>query len=732
MTDELQKMKEAFRAEEPVAPDPEIKKHAVERAMAAFDEKNSPQTQGSGFTDRLKGTATAALETLIGRRPMKLNPAIAGGASFSVLMLAVLSTNYVQTHLKSPVVPSSAEPPLITAPKEKDKLSVTNQPTNKLEEAFGDGSPAGNRGATRKLRADAEQKSRIVAAPPPAPQVAYDASGPVALKAPSSVSVDALGRSAGALVGGVPATVPVAKGQAQIRQLVARPSTMLRQEKRDQGGYRPVYQDQGRDQFEETVANPVKVVSEDPVSTFSIDVDTASYAFMRASLNRNVLPQKNSVRIEELVNYFPYDYELPKEKSAPFKATATVIPSPWKKENRIVHIGIKGFDIKPAEKPRSNLVFLLDTSGSMNAPNKLPLLRNSMKLLLETLEPEDTVAIVTYAGNAGTALEPTKVKEKAKILGALNALHSAGSTAGAEGIRQAYDLAGQNFDKGGVNRVILATDGDFNVGITNREELKSFVERKRKTGVFLSVLGFGMGNYNDALMQTLAQNGNGNAAYIDSLNEARKVLVEEASSTLFTIAKDVKIQVEFNPATVSEYRLIGYETRLLNREDFANDKVDAGEIGSGHTVTALYEITPKGSTSRLVEELRYGMNKVKKATSNTTDEYAYLKIRYKLPNEETSKLITAPIAQAGEFKSIESAPQEARFATSVAAFGQLLKGGRYTGSYSYDDVINLAQKAKGDDPFGYRSEFINLVRLAKSASALEPLSSTGPVRPMPR
>jgi Ca-activated chloride channel family protein len=348
----------------------------------------------------------------------------------------------------------------------------------------------------------------------------------------------------------------------------------------------------------------------------------------------------------------------------------------------------------------------------MDEANKLPLLRSSLKMLVDTLSPDDTVAIVTYAGSAGTVLEPTKIKDKGKIIAALDNLDAGGSTAGAEGIRQAYNLAEMNFDKTGVNRVILATDGDFNVGITDPEELKSFVERKRETGVYLSVLGFGRGNYNDEMMQVLAQNGNGNAAYIDTLNEARKVLVDEASSTLFPIAKDVKIQVEFNPQTVSEYRLIGYETRMLNREDFNNDKVDAAEIGAGHTVTALYEVTPKGSAAALVDPLRYAAEQ--KNTGG--DELAFVKIRYKLPNETVSKLITEPVTAADEKSSTE-----ANFAAAVAGFGQLLRGGQYTKAFNYDDVIALAQASKGKDEFGYRTEFINLVRQAKTAQVMEPL-----------
>ena len=475
------------------------------------------------------------------------------------------------------------------------------------------------------------------------------------------------------------------------------------------------YQEQGRDRFEEIEPNQVKLVEEEPVSTFSIDVDTASYSFMRQALSRNVLPQKDAIRIEELINYFPYDYARPESRETPFATHVTVMPTPWNDGTQLMRIGIQGYEITQAEKPRSNLVFLLDTSGSMNSPDKLPLLIQSFEMLVSSLSPEDTVSIVVYAGSAGTVLEPTRVAEKDTILNALQRLRAGGSTAGGEGIRQAYKLAEQNFDPDGINRVILATDGDFNVGITDPDELKGFVERKRDTGVFLSVLGFGRGNYNDALMQTLAQNGNGNAAYIDTLQEARKTLVEEASSTLFPIAKDVKIQVDFNPNVVAEYRLIGYETRMLNREDFNNDKVDAGEIGAGHSVTALYEITPVGSDARLVEPSRYSVAEAESDADVRADEYAFLKIRYKQPDASESTLITRPITKADEAEP----DTEARFAAAVAGFGQLLRGGRYTGDYGYDDVIGLALGARGDDPFGYRTEFVQLVRAARTAAALE-------------
>jgi len=478
------------------------------------------------------------------------------------------------------------------------------------------------------------------------------------------------------------------------------------------------YKDVGRDRFEEITINPVKLVGEEPVSTFSIDVDTASYAFVRRQLNNGTLPQKDAVRVEELINYFNYDYSVPQDRSKPFKPSVAVYPTPWNKNTKLLHIGIKGYDIVPAEKPRSNLVFLLDVSGSMNSPDKLPLLKNSFSMLVDSLEPEDTVAIVVYAGAAGTVLEPTKVKEKGKILASLNRLNAGGSTAGGAGIQLAYSLAEMNFDKNAVNRVILATDGDFNVGITNQNELKSFIERKRKTGIFLSVLGFGQGNYNDALMQTLAQNGNGNAAYIDSLNEARKVLVDEAGSTLFTIAKDVKIQIEFNPATVHDYRLIGYETRMLKREDFNNDRVDAGDVGSGHSVTAIYEITPIESREKLIDVLRYQEKGTVQPKTGADNEYAFLKIRYKLPDENTSKLITQPVSTGQESRSISTIPVDMQFAAAVAAFGQVLRNDPYTGNFGYDDILKLAEPARSRDQFGYRSEFLNLIRLAKTAKAM--------------
>lgn len=470
----------------------------------------------------------------------------------------------------------------------------------------------------------------------------------------------------------------------------------------------------GEDKFASSPRNRVHVTAETPLSTFSIDVDTASYSYMRSALMQGVLPDPDAVRIEEMVNYFTYAYPAPETRDPPFATTVSVMATPWNPKTELLRIGIKGYELPTTEKPRSNLVFLIDTSGSMNAANKLPLLLNSLRLLLDRLEPADTVAIVAYAGSAGTVLPPTPVAEKAVILEALRRLSAGGSTAGGEGIRQAYALAEQSFDPDGINRVILATDGDFNVGITSVGSLRTFIERKRDTGIYLSVLGFGRGNYNDELMQALAQHGNGNAAYIDTLSEARKTLVEESAGLLFPIAKDVKLQLEFNPAVVAEYRLIGYETRRLNREDFRNDKVDAGEIGAGHSVTALYEITPTGSTGLRVDPLRYARTPRPAAPGG---ELGFLQIRYKAPDAANSTLVTRPITAADR---IEPDP-DTRFAAAVAGFGQLLRGGQHTGSLTYDDVLALAAGARGPDPFGYRAEFLTLVRLAKTAAALAPL-----------
>lgn len=492
-----------------------------------------------------------------------------------------------------------------------------------------------------------------------------------------------------------------------------------------QASPQPMPGDVDRDRFEDFDENQVKIVTEEPVSTFSIDVDTASYAVMRNYLNDGALPPRDAIRTEELINYFSYNYDLPEDKTEPFKANTFLYQTPWNEGTQLLHIGIKGYDIIPEKRPPANLVLLLDVSGSMDQPDKLPLLKKSMRLLVSQMDDNDTVAMVVYAGAAGTVLEPTKGSEKGKILAALDRLSAGGSTAGGEGIRQAYALAQASFKEDAVNRVILATDGDFNVGINDPERLEDFVSEKRETGVFLTVLGFGQGNYHDALMQKLAQSGNGNAAYIDTLREAQKVLVDEMGGTLFPIAKDVKLQVEFNPSQVSEYRLIGYETRLLNREDFNNDKVDAGDIGSGHSVTAIYEVVPTNSEARLTDPLRYEKPKAEVSTQNISDEVAFVRMRYKLPEEDTSKLIETPVMKASALSSLDEATPDIRFAASVAAFGQKLRGGKFLSDFDYSAIANLALSGKGNDEFGYRAEFIQLVRLAETAAAIPSLEPKG-------
>lgn len=456
--------------------------------------------------------------------------------------------------------------------------------------------------------------------------------------------------------------------------------------------------------FANEAPNPLKITSGEPVSTFSIDVDTAAYSLIRSSLTAGQLPPADAVRIEEMINYFPYAYPAPDEQ--PFRPTVSVFETPWNADTQMVHIGIQGEMPAVEDRPPLNLVFLIDTSGSMESADKLPLLRQSFRLMLDNLRPEDEVSIVTYAGSTSVALEPTQASDRAAILAALNALNAGGSTNGQGGLEQAYALAETMTQDGDVSRVILATDGDFNVGLSDPRGLESYIEDKRDSGTYLSVLGFGRGNLQDATMQALAQNGNGTAAYIDTLSEAQKVLVDNLTGALFPIANDVKIQVEFNPATVAEYRLIGYETRALNREDFNNDAVDAGELGAGHTVTAIYEITPVGSPAQLSDPLRYQAAD----TASGNDELGFLRLRYKAPGSDTSQLIETPFTTTG------TPGTEALFAASIAAFAQLLRDDSYLNGYTFDDAIALAAANRGDDPFGYRTEAVQLMRLAQSLS----------------
>ncbi|SEA35395.1 vWA domain-containing protein [Pelagibacterium halotolerans] len=464
----------------------------------------------------------------------------------------------------------------------------------------------------------------------------------------------------------------------------------------------------GGDRFAAFEEGGVQIVADNPVATFSIDVDTAAYAYVRRALEMGQIPPSDAVRVEELINYFDYSYPAP-TGDVPFETSVAVTASPWNPENRLVHIGIQGETIDLDAVPPANLVLLIDTSGSMDEPSKLPLLKRAFALLVNEMGPEDTISIVTYAGSAGIVLEPTPASEKATILQAIEDLVPGGSTAGAQGIEAAYDLAEKAMVEGGTNRVLLATDGDFNVGLSDPDGLESYIETQRDAGIFLSVLGFGTGNYNDAVMQSLAQAGNGNAAYIDSYSEARKVLVEEMGGTLLTIAKDVKIQVEFNPQTVAEYRLIGYETRALAREDFNNDAVDAGDIGAGHTVTAIYEVTPVGFRGS-VDPLRYG-NDEAVAPGTNDDELGFLKLRYKAPDGDVSELIETPIRVDAD---TAMASDDLDFAAAVAAFGQKLRGSTHLRAMDWSEIRALAASAVEGDPTGRRAEFLRLIDIAES------------------
>ena len=461
--------------------------------------------------------------------------------------------------------------------------------------------------------------------------------------------------------------------------------------------------------------NPFLSVRQNPLSTFSIDVDTASYANIRRFLNQGRMPPKDAVRIEEMINYFSYDYPAPAE-DAPFSVHTEIAACPWNPEHRLIRIGLKGREMSGKTRPPANLVFLADVSGSMSSPDKLPLLQKAMKLLVRNLEEKDRMAIAVYAGASGLVLPSTicDKKNKAKLLNAIDNLSSGGSTHGSEGIRLAYETAKENFIADGVNRVILATDGDFNVGVTNQGDLIRLIEEKAKSGIFLTVLGFGTGNLKDSTMEKLADKGNGNYGYIDSISEARKILVEETGGTLVTIAKDVKIQVEFNPAQVSEYRLIGYENRVLRAEDFNDDKKDAGEIGAGHTVTAFYELIPAGgSLSGKVDPLKY-QQPVQPSEASGTGELLTVKLRYKEPAGDTSKLLS--IAVKDKDNTVENASQDFRFASAVAAFGMLLRDSPHKGNADYEEVIRLALSAKGSDEYGYRAECVSLMRNAASLS----------------
>ncbi len=672
MTDEFDRLRN-----NPAAPPPSkaARTRALSAAMQAFDaeEKNAGRTQGKNWWHR----QSSILNRIWSNNMITRHHYLAGSALATLLLIP--SAAYLTFELTRgglPVttdiaVPSPAEAPVQQAQKQKKGPEVRQQDTftaDEIARLLNNGGASGG---------GAKRSTQELASPMPAPMAE-----PVS---PSSAA-------------------PLASRPAPQASVRHGNIAML-----DTVSPQP---EQGRDRFANADPNPVKSVATDPVSTISLDVDTASYSLVRRALMQGRLPDPDSVRVEEMVNYFPYDWPRPQSADTPFRTTVTVTPTPWNAGTQLMSVAIKGYDVAPTATPPANLVFLIDVSGSMNAPDKLPLLKSAFRLLVGKLKPADKVSIVTYAGSAGTVLEPTSASEREKILNAIDTLQPGGSTAGADGIEAAYKLARQAFIKDGVNRVMLATDGDFNIGASSDEDLKRLIEDRRRDGIYLSVLGFGQGNLNDSLMQTLAQNGNGTAAYIDTLAEAQKTLVEEAGSTLFPIAKDVKVQVEFNPDRIAEYRLVGYETRALRREDFNNDRVDAGDVGSGHTVTAIYEVMPKGSDAVLSDPLRYGKPSPETSSVPASDELAFVKIRYKQPDGDTSKLITTAVTQANSVRDFNAAPQDVRFATAVAAFGQKLRGTEALDAYSYGSILDIARNARGEDPFGYRAGFLDLVRLA--------------------
>ncbi|RFB83770.1 hypothetical protein B5K11_33610 [Rhizobium leguminosarum bv. trifolii] len=685
----------------PPAADPQARARALAAAMQAFDstENNAAAAQGN-----TKGWRPSSIINWIWS-PAVNKKFLAGSALATLLVIPAAGYLTLELARNQPIVDREK----IAGTVSKNEQPKPSQP--RLSEA-----PAEENRPAQSSAADSAQilqdKEPQAAKSAAELRAEFDAGEIAGLKNKSDESAAALSMAKRA--------APAAPGVVAQGQLLAEPMAAVAPSPVPPADGRAQLQlDPGRERFANAAANPIKSVAADPVSTFSADVDSASYSFVRRSLTGGAMPDPQSVRVEEMINYFPYDWPGPETADQPFKATVTVMPTPWNHDTELMHVAIKGYDIAPATAPHANLVFLIDVSGSMDEPDKLPLLKSAFRLLVNRLKADDTVSIVTYAGNAGTVLEPTRVAEKSKILSAIDRLEAGGSTGGAEGIEAAYDLAKKAFVKDGVNRVMLATDGDFNVGPSSDEDLKRIIEEKRKDGIFLTVLGFGRGNLNDSLMQTLAQNGNGSAAYIDTLAEAQKTLVEEAGSTLFPIAKDVKFQVEFNPERVAEYRLIGYETRALKREDFNNDRVDAGDIGSGHSVTAIYEITPKGSPAVMNDDLRYGAADkapAKAADSAHEGELAFVKMRYKRPGEDKSALITTPVGDGNAVATVDAAPEDVRFSVAVAAFGQKLSRTAALDAYSYQAIADLAAASRGTDAFGYRSDFLGLVRLADGLS----------------
>ena len=666
---------------------------ALAAARSAYAEatpkKSAPVTKGSflgrrltSIQTKLKGFSIMDMRIPIGTAALALLVLPLGYQLYSTTSMTP-ATLPVQTQVQAPVEPQvevAADPEVVAEPAPRERAETPADPTAALGESDTD--------AVVAVPEPMQMESKAMPVTPSAMPV------PMAPSPPMTMQDSAQAYS------------PAPTGGMVLRQQSSDMTTGY-----ELGIGARIATEESGDEFTAFEEQRLKIAAEEPVSTFSIDVDTASYSYVRRMLEDGYVPERDAVRIEELINYFPYNYPAAPSAEQPFQPTVKVFPTPWNASTQIMSIGIRGYE-PPAEAiAPSNLVFLIDTSGSMEDPDKLPLLKRAFALLLDQLSDKDTVSIVTYAGSAGVVLDPTPASEKAKILAALDQLGAGGSTAGSEGIELAYRLA-EEAKTEGTNRVILATDGDFNVGIDDPDALKQFIAKKRQSGVSLSVLGFGRGNLDDATMQSLAQNGNGNASYISDFAEAKKVLVEEVGGTLHTIAGDVKIQVEFNPALVSEYRLIGYETRHLNREDFNNDAVDAGDIGAGHTVTALYEITPVGEGQ--VDPLRYGTTT---ETPIATDELAFLKMRFKLPGESVSQLIEQPVTAEVTYDDIALAGTDAQFATAVAAFGQKLKGSVYGSQMTWDEIEALAKASLGPDEGGYRAEFI---RIVEDAALLAP------------
>lgn len=525
-------------------------------------------------------------------------------------------------------------------------------------------------------------------------------------KAPEYSTAASGTTSAGA--GAIPATAGAPVARQRVEMGIARPMAVM-------PAAAPAASLPSNDRFANAPVNPVHATLESPVSTFSIDVDTASYAVARRFLRSGSLPPVQAVRSEEMINYFSYDYARPSDPGQPFAIDVALMPTPWNEHSRLLRIGLQGYSRAEQQRPLANITFLVDVSGSMFAEDRLPLAKAAMRQMLAALQPEDRVAIVTYANGTAVPLSSTRAADRAGVERVIDSLHASGGTAGSDGLRLAYTEAERGFVAGAANRVILMTDGDFNLGTVDGASLEAFIAAKRKTGIYLSVLGFGRGNLNDGLMQKLAQAGNGTAAYIDTLDEARRVLVDNLSAALLPIADDVKIQVEFNPAQVAEYRLIGYETRGLRREDFKNDAIDAGEIGDGHRVTALYEITAPGSKGQKLDPLRYGGVPATSGNNagKAAEEIAFVRLRYKRPGESSSQEMARAVTKSDVYTEA-TAPADLRFAAAVAGFAQSLRGDPYLNGYSLRQVAGLAEGATGKDPGGWRAEFLRLVRSAES------------------